>query len=643
MKNRTLKLLALIFLLIYSTTHVVGQKYGNVWQFSTNIGIDFNGCTPTLISGKNKGFEGCAAVSDSNGNLLCYTNSDSVWNRLGNVMPNGYLLNSGGTLSQTIIVKKPQSSTIYYLITTQIQAGGFLSLQYHTIDMSLNGGLGDVINKNNVMSALVVTEQVAATYHSNGSDIWIMTHQYGTNLFMAYLINSSGISNTPVLSFEGPAHKPCISNINARGEIKFSPNGEKLAFTANGVGGNDSSNIIALFDFDNNTGLVSNGINLPFSRGEFGLTFSPDNSKLYGSTWKAFGFGVADKNFLYQFDLSSGVASQIVNSKVIIDSSAPPYGTLKIGPDGKIYVRQRNNNYLGIINSPNLAGLACSFNDSGFFVGNNNGYGLNNYIEYENYNTLLTSLPTINDTSICAGDSVFISLDKFKLVSLSPTVSFSCNIDSTNLYVKPNATSVYTLVAKDSCGNIDTTTFEIKVEAIPVAVFAFTKTSFDITDVNISIINQSLNATSYEWYFNGQLLSTSSNPLFPIVDTGLYCFKLVAKNTIGCSDTFDLCVNVVDTVVSNIVDQVSVYVPNAFSPNGDGKNDLFKPIFSGDVSSLRYKFAIYNRYGQQVFYTNNYQEGWNGTFQKMKCDLGYFYYYLQLGQNNLKGDVLLLR
>jgi gliding motility-associated-like protein len=226
---------------------------------------------------------------------------------------------------------------------------------------------------------------------------------------------------------------------------------------------------------------------------------------------------------------------------------------------------------------------------------------------------------------------------------LSPSVSFSCNIDSTSLFVKPNATSVYTLVAKDSCGNIDTTTFEIKVEAIPVAVFAFAKTSFDITDQNISIINQSINATSYEWYFNGQLLSTSSSPLFPIVDTGLYCFKLVAKNTIGCSDTFDLCVNVVDTVVSNIVDQVSVYVPNAFSPNGDGKNDIFKPIFSGDVSSLRYKFAIYNRYGQQVFYTNNYQEGWNGTFQKMKCDLGYFYYYLQLGQNNLKGDVLVLR
>jgi hypothetical protein len=219
------------------------------------------------------------------------------------------------------------------------------------------------------MSALVVTEQVAATYHSNGSDIWIMTHQYGTNLFMAYLINASGISNTPVLSFEGPAHKPCISNINARGEIKFSPNGEKLAFTANGVGGNDSSNIIALFDFDNNTGLVSNGINLPFSRGEFGLTFSPDNSKLYGATWKAFSFGVADKNFLYQFDLSSGIASQIVNSKVILDSSAlvgKPYGTLKIGPDGKIYVRQRNNNYLGIINSPNLAGLACNYNDSVF-------------------------------------------------------------------------------------------------------------------------------------------------------------------------------------------------------------------------------------------------------------------------------------
>jgi hypothetical protein len=303
-------------------------------------------------------------------------------------MANGTLIPGGSTLSQVIIIPKPLSTSLYYIITTKIQASGSLTLQYHIADMTLNGGLGDVQSKNNILSTLNITEQICATYHSNGTDIWLMAHEYGTSKFMAYLVTSSGIATTPVISNVGPAHVLCNSYTNARGEIKFSPDGNKIAFNGNGVGGNDPSNILAVFDFDNNSGVVSNPLNLPFCRGEYGLSFSPDNSKLYGTTWKGLNFGLNDYNYLYQFDLSSGNPSTIINSKHIIDSLpfGGIYGTLKIGPDGKIYVRYINSSYLGVINAPNLSATACNYVKNGFYIGNQiYQYGLNNYIEYKQY------------------------------------------------------------------------------------------------------------------------------------------------------------------------------------------------------------------------------------------------------------------
>jgi hypothetical protein len=387
--------------LLFLATGSFGQKYGNIWQFGYHVEVNFNACDPVASNrfNNNSGFEGCSTISDANGQLLFYTNSDSVWNHLGQAMPNGHLISSSGTLSQVIIIPKPLSDSLYYVVTTKIQASGSLNLRYHVVNMNLDLGFGDVVSSNNVLTSSNITEQIAATYHSDGTDIWLMAHEYGTNNFLAFLVTSSGISPAPVISGVGPAHVLCNSSINARGEIKFSPDGNKIAFNGNGVGGNDPANILAIFDFDKTTGVVSNPINLPFSRGDFGLSFSPDNSKLYGTTWKALNFTASDYNYIYQFDLSSGMPSTIINSKQIIDSVQIPtsYGDIKIGPDGKIYVARYNSAYLGVINNPDLAGSACNYIPNGLYLeGKTSQYGLNNYIEYSNYCNPSTYVQTTN-------------------------------------------------------------------------------------------------------------------------------------------------------------------------------------------------------------------------------------------------------
>jgi len=383
----------IVFLLMMIIAGTAGaENYGNIWEFGNHAGINFNSCIPVAITnGANTGFEGCSSICDSTGQLLFYTNSETVWNRNNVAMPNGNLVASGSTLSQVIIIPKPLSVSQYYIVTTQIQASGSLSLRYHVIDMTLNGGMGGVSSSNNVLTTTIVTEQVAATHHRNDTDIWLMAHEYGTNNFLAYQITPSGISTTPVISSVGPAHVACTSNFNARGEIKFSPDGTKIVFNGNGTGTIIASNILTLFDFDDSTGVVSNPLDLPFSRGEFGLSFSDDNSKLYGTTWKAFNFSPSDYNYIYQFDLSSGNPATIIASKVILDSvssaASLPYGSCKLAPDGKIYVAIHGSHYLGVIHSPDLAGASCNYMANGFYLGPSYtcDYGLNNYIEYRNY------------------------------------------------------------------------------------------------------------------------------------------------------------------------------------------------------------------------------------------------------------------
>jgi hypothetical protein len=426
----------IIVIIFFFPLICIAQKYGNVWQFGEHAGIDFNSCNPIAITnGANSGFEGSASVCDTSGQLLFYTNSDTVWSKLHVAMPNGFLISSGGTLSQVIIISKPLSDSIYYVITTKIQAQGTLSLRYHVVDMSQNGGLGDVVSSNNILSNLNITEQIAATYHSNGFDIWLMAHEYLTNNFLCYLITSSGINNSPVVSGVGTPIPYCNSNTNARGEMKFSPGGTKVAINNNGSGDYPFSDVMELFDFDNNTGIVSNPINLPAERGGFGLSFSPDNTKLYGATWKALNFFITDSNKLFQFDLSSGNPITIANSKQILFGGPllqQSFGAIKIGPDEKLYVANYNSTYLGVINSPNIAGTNCNYINNGFYLGGQTSeYGLNNYIEYSIYcipsaisevdeNQNLISIfpdPFVNELNVVMSKKEFFEITLYDITS----------------------------------------------------------------------------------------------------------------------------------------------------------------------------------------------------------------------------------
>ena len=136
-------------ILIFNWQLVKSQGPSNIWYFGNQAGLSFSTNPPTaLTNSAMSAFEGCATISDDNGNLLFYTNGSLVWNRNHAPMPAGNGLFGNGAATQTaIIVPGPQSTTKYYIFTVDTN-GGPRGLCYSEVDMSLNGGLGDVTVKN---------------------------------------------------------------------------------------------------------------------------------------------------------------------------------------------------------------------------------------------------------------------------------------------------------------------------------------------------------------------------------------------------------------------------------------------------------------------------------------------------------------
>ncbi len=117
-------------------------------------------------------------------------------------MPNGTGLQGEVISAQSAVVAPlPQSNTQYYVFTVPDwqNNGPQAALRYSIVDMSLNGGMGDVTTQNVLINANV-REQITAVQHCNRRDVWIITHEKGGNRYLAYLLTPAGLNMTPVIS-----------------------------------------------------------------------------------------------------------------------------------------------------------------------------------------------------------------------------------------------------------------------------------------------------------------------------------------------------------------------------------------------------------------------------------------------------------
>ena len=329
------------------------QRPTDLWYFGQQAGLSFaDGNAPKpLNDGKMSTFEGSAVATTARGELLFYTNGETVWNREHRPMPNGTkLMGSGSSTQSAIIVPDPGSGNIFYIFTVAPQ-GTPNGLRYSIVDMTRADGLGD-LPRVNLLLIQPVAKKLAAVRHPNGRDTWVVAHRWNSNAFVSYLVTAEGVSAKPIMSNAGSMNAG--PGRNAIGALKFSPNGRQLAAALW-----RETNRFEVYDFDLLTGKVS----APRSFGPFaeayGVEFSPDGSKLYG-TCNGTGGGQTE---IWQFDLKT-------KDRTLVGKSANrKIGALQRGPDGRIYVAREDNPTLGIIQLPNAPGKDCKYTDDGIKLG----------------------------------------------------------------------------------------------------------------------------------------------------------------------------------------------------------------------------------------------------------------------------------
>jgi gliding motility-associated-like protein len=143
--------------------------------------------------------------------------------------------------------------------------------------------------------------------------------------------------------------------------------------------------------------------------------------------------------------------------------------------------------------------------------------------------------------------------------------------------------------------------------AIPDAEFTVSSDSIPIGNPTIEFTNQSTDALTYVWDFGDGTTSTSTNPIhvYP-TEPAEYVVTLYAYNELGCYDSMIMTITVWEDLL--------VYVPNSFTPNEDGTNDVFLPLMTSGFDPNSYELWVFNRWGEVVFYTNDPQAGWDGKY-----------------------------
>ncbi len=512
--------------------NVLAQTYKNnvsQWCFGPNTQYSFNTNTSSISSMLAR--EGSASIADANGNLLFYTNGETIWNRNHSEMLNGdSLLGHWSAVQSSIIVPAPDNSNLYYVFTNSAVFTND-GLSYSLVDMTLDNGLGAVVDtEKNITLLNGTTEMLTANFHANQSDIWIVTHRENSNFFYSFLLTSNGIQE-PVISNVGIAYGGLTQSA-----MKLSGNGERLAAAIS------DRNTVEIYDFNNVSGEVFNPLTITDIKNPYGIEFSCDNTKLYVTSSQA-----GNISRIEQFDLE---AANIKSSKetIIENNSGVRYASLQIGSDQKIYVAELGALSLGLINRPNEKGTSCNYMTGAVSLNGGVGQrGLPNFIT--GYFNGAVSNMAIHHEGECLEDE-----------------------------------------------------------------FTFTTSAQNYLDIS--------------WEIDGSLQAHS-------LDSFKYQFDVAGEHLIRLfaasyckQDTISAEVDVIgcDTIVP------FVYVPNAFSPNGDGINDVFRV----ETANLeKFQFALFNRWGKLVFQTSDPDFTWHGEYKHTES------YLYQVYAENVKKDYMI--
>ncbi|NVO03607.1 MAG: CotH kinase family protein [Bacteroidetes bacterium] len=232
--------------------------------------------------------------------------------------------------------------------------------------------------------------------------------------------------------------------------------------------------------------------------------------------------------------------------------------------------------------------------------------------------TITTLFPTI-----CIGDSTQLEVTNSNTYLWSPAASLSCTTCA-NPVATPNVTTVYSVSVT---GNCTTGTAEFTINIAPPPILTNSENQ-EICIPN-SVQLTASGASYYSWTPSTGLSCTNCpSPIASPLENTTYIIVGSNGPGAGCKDTASLTVSITN-------DCPEIYIPNGFSPNGDNNNDVY--FIYGTIA--KFELVIYNRWGQEIFKTNDQTIGWDGTYKGEKLQSGVYAYKVSL--TDYKGIVTL--
>ncbi len=510
------------------------SKRGNVWHFGAGYGLDFNGADPAGIFSAIETPEGSSAICDEAGNLLFYSNGGGrlpgsmqnpgyIWNADNEVMYNMMGAEGGGfsAANSCVAVPKPGSATNYYLFTmeeSEYVIDGSLpgqeqgrGLSYFEIDMTANGGLGEVV----VADERIYTptwEILVAVEHANGEDYWLIVIRDGASLnreFVVFSVTAAGI--------EEAGSYPSALSSEFFFYTKASPDKSKLVEW--------SQESAAFYDFDPAAGTISNRVRVPLN-GIFRGAFSPSGRYFYAVQVEDF-FETEKPVYRVAMEgLAPGSAFQQIGA--MNTNSFFPFTQWQPGPDGNIYFLFEQS-FLGRIECPDTDNpaivpqlLSLSGNPDSEFFGRSLGMpNFPNHFFYRPYIELeLTGQPQYE---WCPGDTLTLE------VTASKCADFTWSTGEAGRSIQVAAPGTYSVTATDDC---ETRELAIEVISIAPGAIAVEAPGSVCAGSAVDLTADLPGALSWAWQTpSGVLLSDTSNLSLTVTrDTAL---QVVADSECG--------------------------------------------------------------------------------------------------------------
>jgi gliding motility-associated-like protein len=472
------KLILLSCFILALSAHSQNQTAN--WFFGEKAGLSFNSGFPIVdLDGEISTSEGCSTISNSQGELLFYTDGVSVWNRNHLVMTNGNGLTGDDSSTQSaIIIPKPNDGNIYYIFTVDARAGAD-GLRYSEVNMTLSNGMGSVTANKNILLEALTSEKITAVENADGESIWVIGHKWESNEFQAYLVDDNGVNRTPITSAVGSTHSGDLNN--TIGYLKASPNREKIACVKS-----YTNNEVQVFDFNAATGVITNPITIDNfiseNLGPYGCEFSPDSKLLYVSEIIRDG---ADYSKIHQYNLTLGSQQNIINSDVIVAEETGLLGALQQALDGKIYVAKSNAISICVIKKPNEIGVNCEYESETISLGGRSSrLGLPPFIQSYFFATNLF-------TNTCFGETTLFSIDTSTVIDsinwnfgdpASGANNNSSNLNATHVYTAPGTYDI--VITIDTEGETQIIYRTLTITDQPPVITIAPQTACDTQDSN---------------------------------------------------------------------------------------------------------------------------------------------------------------